>query len=116
MAKYQGSYSGIGRMLRSGMLLPGLEAKAAEIVAAYQIVAPTGDPADGDRHPGRLRSSLSFESAQQRDGRSVVNVVSNDPNFLAKEFGSKRLTRDGKVVEVEGAHALIKAIGMVTGL
>lgn len=110
MTTYKGNYAGIGQMLRSEMVAGAVELTAAKIMAAYVAMAPVGDPAEGDDTPGTLKASMSLVRRYQRDGRVVVDVVSSDPHFLAKEFGSKRRTRNGVVI-VEGAHVMAKAIG-----
>lgn len=111
---YKGDYQGIGRMLRSEFVTRHVKAKAEEIRAAAEGLAPVGSPADGDDTPGTFKDSFRVVEREQiaRGGgrRIVYDVVSVDPNGLPKEVGHQRINpRTGRVTFVEGSHTLERA-------
>lgn len=132
-AKYIGSYSGIGEMLRSDWLVAHLVSRAERVKAIASATAPIGRPSDGDEHPGVFRDSFRVvkgtENAKGGGVRAVVHVVSLDPLGAYKELGSTRRTRNhagadalglfeaesyadvgATYTHVEGSHTLLNAL------
>lgn len=57
-SKYTGRYSGIGRMLQRPGVQRACRDAAVEMKGIAEGIAPVGNPADGDRHPGAYKASF----------------------------------------------------------
>jgi hypothetical protein len=107
MAIYEGSYAGLGEMIRSGFMEAEMRARAERVAALARAIAPVYKGPD-DPHRGRYKESFVVSSTSRggwRKNRAAGIVTSTDPDALEIEFGtSKEL----------GHHTLRKALAAAT--
>ena len=93
-ARFKGSRTGIGELLRSPMIEADMRRRAELIKAAAEASAPVGTP-PGDPHPGLYRSSVVVTSTR-RGGRRRDRAVAYATNtaYYARwvEYGTERVT------------------------
>ncbi|MFD7776664.1 hypothetical protein [Streptomyces sp. NPDC059753] len=86
-SKYTGRYSGIGSMLQRPWIQRACRNAAVDMKATAEALSPTGDPANGDPHPGLYRASFDvvpiFKNVafrgkpRMRAGAQLVNTSSH---------------------------------------
>ena len=85
------SYSGLGAFLRGEELQAEMRGRAEKIAAAAEAIAPVGDAAKGDKHPGEYKASFHVESGagpSLRGVRAYGRVTNTAPHAAAVEFGN----------------------------
>lgn len=70
-----------------------MEKRAERIAVAAEAIAPVGDAAKGDKHPGEYKASFQIESGvteSLRGRRAYGRVTNTAPHAAAVEFGNAR--------------------------
>ncbi|MFF1684511.1 MULTISPECIES: hypothetical protein [unclassified Streptomyces] len=99
-SKYHGRYGGIGTMLQRPWIQRACRKAAVQMKATAEGLSPTGDPANGDTHPGLYRESfdvlpifknVAFKGKpRMRAGARLVNTA---PHARIVEYGNGRTPR-----------------------
>lgn len=90
MSTYTGSYSGIGAMLRSEMMVSAMAARGERVLARAIGTAPVYKGPD-DRHRGRYKASFSMSTTSHggsRGNRAAAVIRNSDPTAQYVEFGT----------------------------
>ncbi|MGZ6806390.1 MAG: HK97 gp10 family phage protein [Mycobacteriaceae bacterium] len=91
MGKFNPSYVGLGEVLRCPEMQAEMRRRAERIKAAAEAMAPVGDAAKGDKHPGQYKASFHVESGSGpslRGVRAYGRVTNDAPHAAAVEFGN----------------------------
>ena len=64
-AKFTLDKKGVGQLLKSEGMRKGMEERANRIAARARAIAPVGDAAAGDTHPGEYRDSIVVTSTTE---------------------------------------------------
>lgn len=92
MVRYEGSYSGIGRMLCAPWMVDEMRRRASLVKSAAAASAPVYTRG---KHPGRYKAAFSV-SADVRGGpkpRARGRVVNDAPEAFIVEFGNRNTPR-----------------------
>jgi hypothetical protein len=104
VTKYTGSFTGIGRILKSPAIADVLMSKAQEIMAEAVRSAPD-DVEIGDVHSGRYKKSFKIRRGfKPGGGRVMISVYNDAPEALYVEKGT---------VNNEAKHILLRALQIV---
>lgn len=78
MPDFEYSYTGVGEWLRSDPdLTQELHTIADRALAFAKAIAPIGDPAAGDEHPGHYRDSLEVSGPYVQGRRVTFHLEAN---------------------------------------
>lgn len=89
--KWNWDYAGFGELLCGAEMQAEMDKRAERIAVAAEAIAPVGDAAKGDKHPGQYKASFEVESGvmQSLRGRRAYGRVTNTaPHAAAVEFGN----------------------------
>lgn len=92
MSRYEGSYTGIGILMRSDMMRAEMVARGERVLARAIETAPVYRGPD-DRHRGRYKASLGLTSTSRggwRSNRAAAIIRASAPESLIVEFGDSR--------------------------
>jgi hypothetical protein len=103
-SKISWSYEEFGRFLKSEEMETDMKTIAEKAMEIGVEIAPVGDPARGDRHPGEYKAS--FEVSSTRDGgvrgdRAEGTLSNRAGHALQVEYGTSRQA---------GYHTLLEAM------
>jgi hypothetical protein len=86
-SRFEASFDGIGRLLKSDMMKRAMEEHAARVMAAAVVLAPVSEK---DKHPGRYKRSFKMRVGLNARRTRVEAVVYNDsPEALHVEKGTR---------------------------
>lgn len=102
--RFDASYVGIGRLLRSEMVGKTLLEKAEQVKSRAEDLAPVGQ--DGDPHAGRYKNSFETGLGEKR-GRVEAVVRNTSPEAIRVEKGNSKIT---------GYHVLMRALDILRRL
>jgi hypothetical protein len=74
-------------LVRSPEMVHALKQIADRKAAKARSIAPVGNP-DEDPHPGQFRDSIESDAGIE-NGKAIGRLLSTDPDFVVKEFGSE---------------------------
>ncbi|MFB7115743.1 hypothetical protein [Streptomyces sp. NPDC056291] len=99
-SKYTGRYAGIAKLFTHPGVVRVCRNAAVEMKAAAEAIAPVGNPADGDRHPGLYKRSFDVTplyknipfrgKPRMRAGARLINTA---PHAWRVEYGDGRVPR-----------------------
>jgi len=110
VTKFRGSYSGIGRMLRSPMMLAEMVSRAERVTEYAVETAPvwSGGDVSSDASPeGGYKSGFKIIPVPRggiKKNRAQALVVNDDEAAIFVEYGT---------VNQEGQHILLKALAVL---
>jgi hypothetical protein len=101
--RFEASYSGISRLLKSPLITEALLKKAEEVKAHAEDISPVG--IDPDTHPGRYKGAFHTRTGYNTRRSRVEAVVYNDaPEAVFVEYGTS--TNDAH-------HTLLRALSVL---
>ena len=88
--KWDWDYAGFGELLVGPEMEASMKDRAEKIAEAARAIAPVGDAAKGDKHPGQYKASFEVESGVMESGgrRAYGRVTNTAPHAAAVEFGN----------------------------
>lgn len=89
--RWNWDYAGFGALLQGPEMQAEMRKRAERIAAAAEAIAPVGDAAKGDKHPGQYKASFEVESGvtdSLRGRRAYGRVTNTAPHAAAVEFGN----------------------------
>jgi hypothetical protein len=102
--RFDASFVGIGRLLRSPMMAKALLARAELVKARAIDIAPVGN--DTDPHAGRYRKSFGVRLDSDK-GRIIAVVFNSAPEAIMIEKGNSK---------IESHNVLMRALDIIRGL
>ncbi|MFF3312461.1 hypothetical protein [Streptomyces sp. NPDC002952] len=99
-SKYTGRYSGIGKFFTKPSVQRACRDAAVRMKGIAETMSPVGDPADGDRHPGRYKASFDvvplYKNVPWRGRpkmRAGARLINTSPEAWRVEHGDGRVPR-----------------------